>query len=415
MTYAVLTLGCKLNQADSAEVAGRLGGASKAARPKDADLIVLNTCTVTHRADREARRLIRALRRSNPSAVLAVMGCAAKRDAASFRTMTEVDAVLESRDLVDAFLAAHVPSSEAPAHTGLPCFGDHTRAFLKIQEGCNFPCTYCIVPSVRGPSRSVPPEQVADTFAALMEAGYKEVVLTGINTGEYGRDLGLRGGLPALLERLLALPGRARIRLNSVEPRAVTPGLVSLLKHEPRLCRHVQIPLQSGSNPVLSAMRRNYKAEAYGEVVMRLAEEIAGIGLGADAMAGYPTESGPDHETTLRFLESLPLAFIHVFSYSSRPGTAAATLAPLPAVTVAARAADLRRAGEAKTAAFVLGQAGKILEALTLASRGGGGKVLTDNFLQLDVPQTPGANRWARVRVERALEGRPRGEIVSLE
>ncbi len=415
MTYAVLTLGCKLNQADSAEVAGRLGGASKAAQAKDADLIVLNTCTVTHRADREARRLIRAARRSNPKAVLAVMGCAAKRDAAAFRAMPEVDAVLESRDRVDAFLAAHVPASGAQAPTGLPCFGGHTRAFLKIQEGCNFPCTYCIVPSVRGPSRSVPPEQVAQTFAALMEAGYKEVVLTGINTGEYGRDLGLRGGLPALLERLLALPGPARIRLNSVEPRAVTPGLVSLLKHEPRLCRHVQIPLQSGSNPVLASMRRNYKAEIYGEVVMGLAEEIPGIGLGADVMAGYPTESGQDHETTLRLLESLPLAFIHAFSYSPRPGTASFSLTPLPAATVAARAADLRCAGEAKTSAFVLGQAGKILEALTLTSRGGRGKVLTDNFLQLDVPKTPAANRWARVRVKGALEGRPLGEIVSLE
>ncbi len=415
MTYAVLTLGCKLNQADSAEVAGRLGGASKAARLKDADLIVLNTCTVTHRADREARRLIRAVRRSNPGAVLAVMGCAVKRDAAAFRAMPEVDAVLESRDLVDAFLGAHVLSPEASAHAGLPCFGGHTRAFLKIQEGCNFPCTYCIVPSVRGPSRSVPPGQVADTFAALMEAGYKEVVLTGINTGEYGRDLGVGGGLPALLERLLALPGRARLRLNSVEPRAVTPGLVSLLKHETRLCRHVQIPLQSGSNPVLSSMRRNYRAEAYGEVVTRLAEEIPGIGLGADVMAGYPTESGQDHETTLRFLESLPLAFVHVFSYSSRPGTAAAALAPLPAATVAARAAALRRAGEAKASAFVLSQEGKILEALTLAPRGGRGKVLTDNFLQVDVPQPPPANRWAQVSVERGPDGRPRGEIVSLD
>ena len=196
MTYAILTLGCKLNQADSAVVAGRLGGPARAAAPEEADLVVLNTCTVTHKAEREARRLLRAIRRSNPHALVAVMGCAAKRDAEAFRAMPEVDQVLESGQTLESFLANHSPDPASRDHACVPYFGDRTRALLKIQEGCDFPCTYCIVPSVRGPSRSVPPEQVTEDLRHLLDRGYREVILTGINTGEYGRDTAFPGGLP---------------------------------------------------------------------------------------------------------------------------------------------------------------------------------------------------------------------------
>ena len=411
MTYAILTLGCKLNQADSATVAGRLGGSSGAAPVRDADLVVLNTCTVTHKADREARRLLRCIRRENPRALVAVMGCAAKRDAAAFRTMPEVDAVLDSGQSLEDFLASHGPQPSARDHGCVPCFGDRTRAFLKIQEGCDFPCTYCIIPSVRGPSRSVVPEAVAEDLALLLGAGYREVVLTGINTGEYGKDIGFAGGLAALVERLLEVPGTFRLRLNSVEPRAVTGHLRALIRMEDRLCPHLQIPLQSGSDEVLAAMRRNYRAGYYAEVVSSLAEAVPGVALGADVLVGFPTETPADFDATLALVEKLPLAFVHAFSYSARPGTRASGLPALPGKEVAARTARIRELGEAKRSAFAASFAGSEREALTLAPEGASGRALTDNYLDVELEETLPANRFVRVALHLEGRGRLRGRV----
>ncbi len=413
MTYAVLTLGCKLNQADSAAVAGRLGGASRAVAAKDADLVVLNTCTVTHKADRDARHLIRTVRRQNPKALLAVMGCAARRDAATFRSMPEVDAVLDGSDALETFLATHAQEIGAGAHGTHPHFGDRTRALLKVQEGCNFPCAYCIVPTVRGPSRSIGPERVTDGFSALLEAGYREIVLTGVNTGEYGKDLGLGGGLPALLERLFRIQGDYRVRLNSIEPRAVTPALIALLKEERRLCRHLQIPLQSGSDRILGHMRRNYRAGFYKNLVEEVAEAVPGIGLGADVLVGYPTESPADFEATLSLLAGSPLAFIHAFSYSSRPGTEAGCLPTLSPKIVAERAARIRTLGQSKKEGFVRSLGGIVLEALTLVAEDGGGRALTDNFLDVTLSEPLPPNRFVSVRVSEGTGGRVAGSLVS--
>lgn len=412
MTYAVLTLGCKLNQADSAAVAGRLGGASGAVAVKDADLVLLNTCTVTHRADRDARRLIRTVRRQNPRALVAIMGCAARRDANTFRSMPEVDAVLDGCDALESFLAAHAPQAGVCSQGQVPFFGDRTRALLKVQEGCDFPCAYCIVPSVRGPSQSVAPDRVAEDFGALLEAGYREVVLTGVNTGEYGKDLGLSGGLPSLLERLLRVRGPFRIRLNSIEPRAVTPSLIALLKREPRLCRHLQIPLQSGSDRVLAHMRRNYRAGFYRDLLEGLADAIPGIGLGADVLVGYPTEAPEDFEATLALLADSPLAFIHAFSYSSRPGTEAGCLPVLSPRIVAERAARVRTLGQDKKKTFVGSLGGMDLEALTLVSEDGNGRALTGNFLDVALSEPLPPNRFVSVHVSEGTGGRAVGRVV---
>lgn len=412
MTYAVLTLGCKLNQADSAAVAGRLGGASRAAAVRDADLVILNTCTVTHKADRDARHLIRTVRRQNPKALVAVMGCAVKRDADAFRSMPEVDVVLEGLDALENFLASRgeqIGIVECSAH---PCFGDRTRALLKVQEGCDFPCAYCIVPSVRGPSRSVAPDRVMGGFSELLEAGYREVVLTGVNTGEYGKDLGFEGGLPALLERMFRVQGAYRVRLNSIEPRAVTPALITLLKEEPRLCRHLQIPLQSGSDRVLGHMRRNYRAGFYRDLVEGVAEAVPGIGLGADVLVGYPTESPEDFEATFALLADSPLAFVHVFSYSSRPGTEAGRLPMLSPKIVAGRAARIRTLGQSKKEGFVRSIGGMELEGLTLMAEEGNGRALTDNFLDVSLPEPLPPNRFVSVRVSVGAGGRAAGSMV---
>ncbi len=368
-TYRIVTLGCKLNQFDSARVAGLLGGRAGAApEGEPADLVLLNSCTVTHRADREARRLLRQLRRENPAATLAVMGCAARRDAPGYAAMTEVDEVLPRREEVDAFLARWGAVEGRGGCRTVPDFGGRTRAYLKVQEGCDLACSYCVVPSVRGPSRSVPPEEAAADLHALLEAGYREVVLTGINTGDWGRDLPGRGRLPDLVEALLAEPGDFRLRLNSVEPRRVTARLLEQVASSGgRLCRHLQVPLQSGSDAVLRAMKRNYRAGFYRKVLEEAAARAPGIGLGADVLVGFPTETPADFEATLRLVEASPLAFLHAFSFSPRPGTPAASLRPLPPVEVAARMRALRSLGRERAERFARSQEGRTLRALVLS------------------------------------------------
>ncbi|MEW5763783.1 MAG: MiaB/RimO family radical SAM methylthiotransferase [Acidobacteriota bacterium] len=412
MRFAVLTLGCKLNQYDSAKVAARLARAGAVpSSPESAELILVNTCTVTHKADRDSRKAVRSLKRANPGARLAVFGCASRRTPAAFSGLAGVDAVLSDDESLLRFLDDWRPGASASAPC-VPLFPDRTRAFLKVQEGCNQPCSYCIVPSVRGPSRSVPPEEVEAEFAGLLEAGFREVVLTGINTGEYGKDLGWKGGLTALLERLLRRNGDFRLRLNSVEPRTVTPGLVRLLRAEGRLARHLQVPLQSGSDAVLAAMRRNYKAGFFADLLQRLAEEVPGIGLGCDVLCGFPSETREDHEATLRLLEGSPVAFLHAFAYSPRPGTPAASIPPLPPGEVAARTRELVALGRSKSEAFARSQMGRPLEALTLASESGRGRALTSNFLDVLLDGAAPPNRWITVRLTRWEGGLPRGEIL---
>ena len=384
-------------------MAGRIRSrCEEARRPEEADLILLNTCTVTQKADREARQALRSLRRRNPHARLAVMGCSARRDQAPYRAMPEVDEVLATDQDLLALLNTLAGSEGGRGHACVPHFGDRTRAFLKIQEGCNFPCAYCIIPSVRGPSRSVPVEVVVEDFRALLDVGYREVVLTGVNTGEYGKDTGFRGGLVGLMERLLAVPGRYRIRLNSLEPRALTPEIRSLMRREAALAKHLQVPLQSGSDPVLGAMRRNYRAGFYEEQLRALAEEVPGVGIGADVLVGFPTESPADFDATLALLERSPVAFVHAFTYSPRPGTAAAAMPGFPPREAAERTRRVRALGERKSLAFAARFVGRPLPALTLAPASDRGRALTDNFLHVGLPRPEEANRFVTVALRSA-------------
>jgi threonylcarbamoyladenosine tRNA methylthiotransferase MtaB len=410
--YRIVTLGCKLNQLDSAVVAGLLGGEAALAKAGEpADIVILNTCTVTHRADAEARRLIRKLRRENPGASICVTGCGARRDGASFSEMEEVDQVLSSLDDVRRFLykldLGCAPHRQQP----VPFFLGRTRAMLKVQEGCNLRCAYCIVPKVRGRSRSVEPCEVEEGLRRLIEAGYKEIVLTGTNTGAYGNDLNeSRSTLATLLGRLMEVEGEFRLRLNSIEPRAVTAALVALLAGSGgRLCRHLQVPLQSGSDAVLKAMRRNYSAATYLSVAEKLAMDVPGIAIGADVLVGFPTETAADFQATLDLIERSPIAFIHGFSYSPRPGTASASIRPLPPPEVAARMRGLMALAAQKKRAFVESQKELRLRALSLSS-----EVLTDNFIKARLSGTPvPRNRFLDVYIQMAAGGEISARMVS--
>jgi len=424
--FHTITLGCKLNQFDSAAIEGELARRGYASQPgvEGAALVVINTCTVTHRADADARKLIRRVRRANPDCRLLVTGCYAELEPDEVREVGGIDAVFGNRDkarlgaiLDELGLDGPGPPTDTEiagadrgcdASLDLPRalhFGDRARAFLKVQEGCRLACSYCIIPTVRGASRSVPPQVVEHAALALFERGYREIVLTGINTGDYGRDLDPPIDLATLLRRLTLVAGPNRIRLNSLEPRTVTDDIVALMAAEPRLAPHLQIPLQSGSAPILRGMRRNYGLETYRARVDALRAALPHVGLGADVIVGFPGESDERFRETLDFIAASPLNYLHVFSWSPRPGTPASELpGRVRDSVIRDRSASLRRLSEELTDRFRRGFLGHELDCVVLGDRadGQGVRALSGNFIELTLP--PNAARRGdvvRARPER--------------
>jgi threonylcarbamoyladenosine tRNA methylthiotransferase MtaB len=417
-TYRIVTLGCKLNQADSSALEWRLRGlglqrAGTAELPDaPADIVVLNTCTVTGGADREARQLSRRLRRDNPRAALILTGCYAERDRATLLALPGIDHVvgMQGQALAVEAIAADalgITRPAAPADTGAgpatdsaidlgrfgataacdPAAGDRTRAYLKVQDGCDLRCSYCIIPSVRGASRSLPPGEVVTRIAAMTEAGYREIVFTGVNTGDYGSDLTPQVPLHGLLEQALQVRGLGRLRLNSLEPRTITSAIVALLRGAGApLARHLQVPLQSGCDAVLARMRRNYRTADYRRVVEALRAAVPDVGLGADVIVGFPGETEAEFEASCRFIEASPLNYLHVFSYSPRPGTPAAAMpGQVDPLAIRDRSARLRALGGALSERFRRGFLGRELPVLTLREVRPDGRVraLSDNFIDL--------------------------------
>jgi len=408
-TYRIVTFGCKLNQADGTLIEGRLRQLGlrrleEADRSAAADLVILNSCTVTSGADAAARQAARRLRRENPHGLLIATGCYAQRDPEALRGPGGADHVVGLRDQgtgLTAIVAERFGLEIDPGRRELGPFGatdacdppplaaERTRAFLKIQDGCDLRCSYCIIPAVRGASVSLPPGELLRRIDLLIEAGLREIVLTGVNSGDYGRDLDPPLPLARLLDLALERPGLGRLRLNSLEPRTVTPELVDrLAAGAPRLARHLQIPLQSGSDPILKRMRRPYRIADYARVVETLDRRIPGIGLGADLIVGFPGETNEEFEATFRYVASSPLRYLHVFSYSPRPGTAALSLPDaVPAQTVKERSGRLRALGEELALRFRRSLLGRAVPVLTLREIRGGGRLraLSDNFIDLDL------------------------------
>ncbi len=406
-TYRIVTLGCKLNQADSTALAAsleRLGMRRAGPGGPGAALVILNTCTVTAGADREARQIARRLRRENPDALLVATGCYAERDGGALLSLPEIDEVVGMRDQAErvARLAAGafgLSESDAPRDLGPfgatvacdPVAGSapRTRAYLKIQDGCNLRCSYCIIPSVRGASRSLPPDEVLRRLAELTGAGYREIVFTGVNTGDYGRDLDPPMRLHHLLGKALGVAGLGRLRLNSLEPRTVTGRVVDLMaRSDGRLARHLQIPLQSGCDTVLARMRRPYRAADYSRVIASLRDAVPQAAIGADVIAGFPGESDAEFETTLRFIESSSLNYLHVFSYSPRPGTpAAARPDRVDPGVIRERSARLRALARRLSFRFRGSFAGLSVPALTLRQIRPDGRLraLSDNFIDMGI------------------------------
>lgn len=369
VTVAFATLGCRLNQVESQEMGALLEGHGfrvvEAGAP--AQVCVINTCTVTGRADFSGRQLVRRVAREHPGAFLVVTGCYAQTDPEAVAALAGVDLVVGNQEKyrLPELLASlakrarpEVAVGDIRAASGVPVapftrVTGRSRAFVKIQDGCQHRCAFCIVPTARGQSRSQDPKVVVDQARTLAEAGYRDVTLTGVDIGHYGWDLYPRTTLAALVHRLAEVAGLGWLRLSSVLPAYFTPELVRAVTTLPVVAPHLHLPLQSGSDRVLRLMRRPYNARMYRALVERLAAAIPDLGLGADVIVGHPGESEADFEETMRLVEALPFSYLHVFAYSDRRGTEATRLPGrvTPAV-IRERSRTLRRLGREKSAAF---------------------------------------------------------------
>lgn len=367
-TFKILTIGCKVNQYESRAVETELNslGALRVGEDEPAELYILNTCTVTHRSDSDARALIRRLKRENPGCRVAVAGCFAALEP---ETAIEAgaDVVLASSDKTG--LAALALSAEcgivrpkvhaSPTLPPMERFSDRKRAYLKVQDGCDVYCAYCIVPFARGPSRSLPPDEVALGLSRLAQAGHMEVVLTGIHLGFWGKDLTPRSDLDELIE-IAEKSSVEQIRLSSLEPLEVTDELLAKMATSKKLCPHLHIPLQSGCDRTLAAMGRPYMAAEARERIDAALAALEGLNLGFDVITGFPGESDADFEETFDFLKAIPFSYLHVFPFSPRKGTKAFSLADRPPPHVAAaRAARLRELAKVKKEEFQRAQIGR--------------------------------------------------------
>lgn len=442
-TVGLMTVGCKLNQYETEGLAELLEAAGHVVVPfeEPADVYVVNTCTVTGRSDYRSRQMLRRAARANPEALVVAAGCYAQRDPDALAEMPEVGLVVgqsSKRELVRLVEGALLKGAARRAATTVDVrphgdagfqafdierFRGYTRAFLKIQDGCDRRCAYCAVPGARGPGRTRPIEDVVAQAERLAANGYREIVLTGVHIGTYGE--GARGPrLPELLETLSGIDDLVRIRLGSVEPGELTPELASAMLSIDKVARHLHVPMQSGADRILTAMRRGYTRDEYADAVRRVTDRDASCGLGADVMVGFPGEADEDFADTVSLVESLPITYLHVFSFSPRPGTEAASMENRVAgIEKRRRSRVLRALGARKSLAFRTGLVGTRHDVLVEERSDRGDGVLSGlagNYVRIEVRGDGGAteprvdlrNRFVRVELEGADEERTWGAVV---
>lgn len=369
-TFRIISLGCKVNQYDGQCMREKLraAGLSEAARGKPAALCVINSCTVTAKADKESLYALRRCRREAPDAVIVATGCMTEcsRDAGN-----GADLILKNKDRprIVPLLREHFPRLLAGAGEGetgehISSFQGHSRAFLKIQDGCDNFCSYCRVPFARGRPVSKPLDQAVAEAALLAKNGYKEIVIAGICVGTYGRDLTPPVSLADAIESLAAIPGLRRIRVSSIEAVDVTPRLVGLLKAGGKLCPHLHIPLQSGDDGILTAMSRRYTAAGYLALITRLKRAVPGIGITTDVMVGFPGETEEQFRNTVAVVRRAGFAKVHIFPFSGREGTRAFSLPRVDPLVVQRRCHVLQEEEEKVAARFRAKFIGKRLSVL---------------------------------------------------
>jgi threonylcarbamoyladenosine tRNA methylthiotransferase MtaB len=485
-TFHIEQFGCRATQADAAAIERQLRaqGHDLASTPDRADVIVVNTCTVTAAADSQARDAIRKLHAANPAAKIIATGCYAQRVPEELAALPGVLHVVGNshKPEIPALVAKISPPQSPPSNfvslnslaaaplsgaesscrgaallrpslpgpkelasapffsspsfsapvpkilaanifdrsefLSAPVLGgeaNHTRPTLKIQDGCNLRCSYCVIPFVRGKSRSMPPSEVVAEIRRLTESGYREIVLSGINLGTWGRDLIPRVEFEDLLRRVLDETDVARLRISSIEPLDVTADLIALFASTTRIAQHFHMPLQSGSDKILAAMHRWCRSEHYARRVEIIRDQLPAAAIGADVIAGFPGETAEDHAATIEFIERRPFTYLHVFSYSVRPGTAAESMPDhVPATTIRERARELRALSEKKAATFRESQLNLTLEILTLrhTNETNGTRsadlwtpAISTNYLQLRLAGVFPANQLLHAKITRHENG----------
>ena len=421
MKYSVITFGCRVNQADSLAIEGELmARGATSTDPETADLLVVNTCSVTSTADQGARQTIRRIVRANPDVQVVVTGCYATRRPDEIRELPNVTHVVRNQDkdtLVADLLArdGRFVDGDGPCGATLaPGIAGRTAFTLRVQTGCDEHCSYCIIPKTRGSGRSRPLDDVVRHIERAVAAGYKEIAITGVHLGSYGRDLehadrttsaprisvgghSARTSLDVLVRVLAEWPDDVLFRISSLEPMDCTPAIVDLVAGSPRLAPHFHLPLQHGSNDVLRTMRRPYSASSYRQLIERIARLMPHASIGTDLIVGFPGESDAQFEMTRSLVSDLPLSHVHVFPYSDRPGTEASKLREkVDGVAIRKRGTTLREVGARLARDFRARQAGTVRRALTVDD---GRSAVTDNYVKVTLPDQHARNEWTVVRL----------------
>ena len=395
------TLGCKLNQAETAMLAEEFKQRGYEVIPfgESADVVFINTCTVTGRTDYSSRQALRRSLKVSPQAFVVVGGCYAERAADELSQIKGVDLILGAQTKFQVFdylngikknvFPKIVISGTAEDICQAPTagdFGTKTRAFLKIQDGCDARCAYCAVPFARGTSRSSLPADVLSRAQQLAARGFKEIVLTGVHIGKYGQNFSQPLRLEYLLEQLLRDIPQVRFRLSSLEPQEIRENLLELVQSNPRICRHFHVPLQSGSDTILQSMNRSYTTAEYQSKINLIKKYVPEAGIGTDLIVGFPGESQADFEVTCRFVEALPLSYFHVFRYSRRKGTAAAVLRDdVTSPVKVQRSEKLRQLGQIKKRIFTEENVGRPQEVLFERQNSSGvASGLTSNYIRVE-------------------------------
>lgn len=404
LKYAVVTFGCRVNQADSLVIEGQLRsrGAVHAA-PEDADVVIVNTCSVTAAADQGARQTIRRITRVNPTVRVIATGCYATRRPHDLRTLSNVSRVITNADkdrLVELVAGElGLATAERFGHGDGPCgaslepgVAGRTALTLRVQTGCEQRCSYCVIPQTRGAGRSKPLGEVFGAVRDAVRAGYKEITMSGVHLGSYGRDLGDGSSLAALVRALADWKDDVLFRISSLEPMDCTREIIAMVATSPRLAPHFHLPLQHGSDDMLRAMRRPYSSAYYRDLVGEIRARMSHASIGSDLIVGFPGETDTHAAVSRRLLEDLPLTHLHVFPYSDRPGTEASGLPDkVHGTAVRERGRVLRAIGHEMATRFRASQAGTTRRVLTVDD---GWSAVSDNYLKIQLGQQHPRNQW---------------------
>lgn len=431
-TVSLHTLGCKLNFSETSTIGKEFlkNGYSIVDFDSKADVYVFNTCTVTENAEKECRQLVRRALRNNPDAFVIVTGCYAQLRPEEIAQIEGVDVVLGSNEkfkifsLLDDFTKKELSCIYVSPLDELNQFGkassneadSRTRAFFKIQDGCDYKCSFCTIPLARGKSRSMNPDDVIDEFKLLVNQGYKEIILTGVNVGDYGKNYST--DLYHLLQRMIQIEGDYRIRISSIEPNLLSDEIIELTATSDKLCKHFHIPLQSGSADILKLMQRRYSVDDYRTVIEKVVDKIPECGIGIDVIVGFPGETEKHFDETYKFLTGLPFSYLHVFTYSERPNTKAVSLPGKVEVNERKRRNNmLRILSDKKKYAFYHSLIGSEVEVLFEAENDNGMiKGFSSNYVRTALPYDEKlVNNFAKVKINEVKDGLAFGELIEIK